>query len=117
MSFVRNLSEERAKKVNGEKVFEMVTERDKKKLGAAIVLVRESKLHHHDYTEEMYFVASENPKAVVYLDGAIISLKHDDVVYIAPGTKHKLETHGPEDLKIYVATHPPWSQKDHHLDE
>jgi len=95
----------------------MLTERDNLPIGIALVFARESKLHHHDYTKEWYIVTNENPRGLVYLDDKRISLKQDDVVYIAPETKHKIEASGSEYLKIYVITCPPWNEKDHHLDE
>jgi mannose-6-phosphate isomerase-like protein (cupin superfamily) len=67
--------------------------------------------------QESYYVVSENPNAVIYLNGKIIALKQDDVIYIAPGTRHKIKANSPKDLKIYVVTDPPWSEGDHHLDE
>jgi len=117
MSFVRNLDEVIAKSVNGERVYEMIAERDGLPFGAAIVLARESKLHHHDYTHELYIVTGKTSNAVIRLDDKTYHLRQDSVVYIAPGTKHKLVTNEPRDLKINVITIPPWNKKDHHLDE
>lgn len=116
MSFIRKLDEVKAKGVNGERVYEMIAERDDLPFGAAIVLARESKSHHHDYTHELYIVTSENPNAVIHLNDKIYPLKRDDVVYIAPGTRHKVKANGQEPIKIDVITIPPWSEKDHHLD-
>jgi mannose-6-phosphate isomerase-like protein (cupin superfamily) len=118
MSFIRKLNEELAKRVNGEKIYEMMTENDGLLLGIAIVFAKESKLHHHDYTKEWYIVTSKEPKGLVYLNGKMNPLEHYDVIYIAPGIRHKLEANDPNDpLEIVAVTHPPWSSMDHHLDE
>ena len=117
MSFVRYLNEEIAKKVNGEEIYEMIKKSDKLPLGIAIAFVKESKLHHHNNTEEWYIATNENPNGVVYLDGRKKLLKKYTVVYISPGTRHKLEAKNPRNLlEIVAVTCPPWSQEDHILD-
>jgi len=117
MSFIRNLNDVIPKKVNGEEIYEMVTKGDGSPIGSAIVSARESRLHHHNHTWELYLVLSENPNAWIYLDDRMHSLKQYDTVYIPPGTKHKLETNGPKNVKIHVVTHPTYSEEDYHLDE
>jgi len=117
MSFIRNWKDILVKQPNGETIYEMLTERDGSPIGIARVYVRESKLHHHDHTEEWYIITGAIPNGEVYLNGKKFSLLNYDLVYIAPGTRHKLKAKTLNSLEIIAITCPPWSSEDHHLDE
>ncbi len=80
-------------------------------LAEAIVAVgKETLLHKHMKTEELYHVLSG--AGLMYLGGWEFTVNSGDTVLIELGLPHKIKNTGNEPLKILCACCPPYSHED-----
>lgn len=82
-------------------------------ISAAFVAVdpgKTSPLHHHEQTEEIYMVTSGT--GVMYLGDERREVTAGDCISISTGIVHAIGNPGPEVLEMWVATSPPYCEKD-----
>lgn len=73
----------------------------------------QTRLHRHQETEELYFMLSG--KGTMTLGDEVFTVKSGDTVCIAPGTAHRIENTGQQDLVILCCCAPPYSHADTEL--
>lgn len=71
-------------------------------------------VHHHNEIEEVYHIVDGS--GVMHLDGRAQHVGPGDTVIILPGTRHRLQNTGHNDLLMIVICAPPFSAQDTHGD-
>ncbi len=94
----------RVLRLKGETIFEFPRVGN---LGIAYAEIRESRLHLHRRTTEVYIVQDGRGKVV--LGERVMNVSKGDVVKIPPNTPHKVLG----DVKIFVISLPAWRKEDH----
>lgn len=83
-------------------------------LAQAIIAVgNKTLLHRHRNTEELYHVTAGQGR--MSLGDEILQLGVEDTVCIPPGTPHRIENIGDEDLVILCCCSPAYSNEDTEL--
>jgi len=77
----------------------------------AFAEIRESKLHLHRRSTELYLVC--DGEGVLFLGDSKIRIRKGDVIEIPPKTPHKVVSKGW--VRLFVVSHPPWNKSDHIL--
>jgi len=90
--------------IEGERIFEYG---DVGGLGLALAEIRESRLHLHRRTTEIYVVLEGRGK--VRVGKMAIPVEKGDVVKIPPNTPHKVVGR----VRLFVISLPPWRRDDH----
>lgn len=92
-----------------EVIFEVATETDELGYGFARAEIKESQLHVHQGTREIYIVVKGS--GTICLNDEHIPLRVGDCVVIEPGTEHHV--HSGNNLEVHVYTFPAYNPEDH----
>ena len=80
---------------------------------AIIPAGKQTLLHRHRHTEELYHITAGH--GVMQLGEDKFEIRIGDTVTIPPGTAHAVENYGTEPLKILCCCSPPYSHEDTEL--
>ncbi len=80
---------------------------------ATVAPGRATLLHRHLRSEELYHVLAGS--GTMTLDSRVFAITAGDTVCIAPGTLHRLENTGRENLVVLCCCTPPYSHEDTEL--
>jgi len=89
-----------------EKIYEILKTPN---FGLAYAEIKESKLHLHRRTTELYLVC--NGEGVLFLGNSKMKISGGDVIKIPPNTPHKVKGN----VRLFVISFPPWNKEDHIL--
>lgn len=84
----------------------LVTRADTPHLGVHVTHITAGELHHHNHTEEVYYVLSG--EGVLELDGAQQPVRAGTAVLIPPGVRHR----GWGDFTTMIITSPAFDPDD-----
>ena len=112
---VLNREKERFAALDGAVVEELNSKEEREALGLSFALgtltkERKGKIHHHNISEEIYYVISGEGK--IHLDGFRGEIKKDTLIFIPKTIKHGLENTGDKDLEILCIANPPYQEND-----
>ncbi len=91
-----------------EKIYEIMKN---EYFGLAYAEIKESKLHRHLRTTEVYIV--DKGEGILIYGEQKIPLSEGDVVEIKTNIPHKVISENW--IKVYVISSPPWSENDHEI--
>ena len=80
---------------------------------AAVAPGRETRLHRHRCSEEIYHIAAG--QGLMTLGDEKFSVAPGDTILIPPGTPHRIHNTGTEPLRILCSCAPPYSHDDTEL--
>lgn len=87
---------------------------DNQSFAEAIVAAgRGTRLHRHRRSEEIYHVTAGEGRMV--LGAETFAIRRGDTICIAPGTPHRVENTGSDELRILCCCSPPYSHDDTEL--
>ncbi|MFV1997288.1 MAG: cupin domain-containing protein [Acidiferrobacterales bacterium] len=77
---------------------------------ATVLAGTKTKLHRHQKTEELYYIAAG--EGWMTLGDKSFLVAQGDTICIEPGTPHCIENKGQSDLKILCCCTPPYDHED-----
>ncbi|MEE8388351.1 MAG: cupin domain-containing protein [Acidiferrobacterales bacterium] len=80
---------------------------------ATVLAGAKTKLHQHQKTEELYHIVAG--EGWMTLGDKHFRVTQGDTVCIEPGTPHRIENRGQEELKILCCCTPPYDRDDTEL--
>ena len=80
---------------------------------AIVAAGRGTQLHRHRCSEEIYHVTAGEGRMM--LGEETLAIRRGDTICIPPGTPHRVENTGSEELKILCCCSPPYSDDDTEL--
>ncbi len=89
-----------------EKIYEILKNTN---FSLALAEIRESKLHLHRRSTELYLVY--DGEGILFLGNSKIKIRKGDVVKIPLNTPHKVVGR----IRLFVISYPPWNENDHIL--
>ncbi len=132
----KNIKEITPRKIDGEIIYEFLTEKDKLPIGWAVDDVKDSELHYHKKTHEWYWLQKGYGSVTAFSEkerkenmSREIPLEENTLLYIPPGYRHKAKVAslgGPGmstfaniniPFRLVVVSYPPWTLKDHYIIE